>query len=180
MTTLHYDPWYEADLRRKKRMRDEYIKQNPYDYQQRNRPPFSPLGAPIEDPRAHPIGSHPAEGYYGIGHYDEQDGRNYTAEARADASWGRLNRAQFELEQGPHKYGSSRTEQYRPAGYYYDERTFVPGYQRTPELRSDQFYPTPTISHAEQEALNAENANRAFKQGVRNRLMTLMMGRMNR
>jgi len=49
------------------------------------------------------------------------------------------------------------------SGYYYPERQFVPGMQRTPELRSDQFYPAPTISPEEQ-----------FEMGVIHRLLNML------
>jgi|15BtaG_2_1085339.scaffolds.fasta_scaffold46095_1 hypothetical protein len=48
-------------------------------------------------------------------------------------------------------------------GYYYPERQFVPGMQRTPELRSEEFYPAPTISPKEQ-----------FEMGVIHRLLKML------
>ncbi len=48
-------------------------------------------------------------------------------------------------------------------GYYYPERQFVPGMQRTPELRSEEFYPPPTTSPKEQ-----------FEMGVIHRLLKLL------
>jgi len=127
----------------------------------------SPLGARVDDPRTtigfphqrrEVIGSSlnpsPAEGYYG------EIAPRHRRRAGVGVGYG----PKFNIKDG--------SESFR-------ERTFVPGYQRTPELRTDQFYPTPTISHAEQEAIDAENMTRKFERGVRNRLMGLMMERMN-
>ncbi len=125
----------------------------------------SPLGVLVDDPRtttgfAHQrrevVGSNlnpsPAEGYYG------------------EIAPHHRRRAPMGIGYGPTPSWSDDK--------FFRERTFVPGYQRTPELRTDQFYPTPTISHAEQEAIDAENMTKRFESGVKNRLMRLMMERM--
>ena len=110
---------------------------------------------------------HPAAGYYG-------------ETSRGDILRARQNSPVFTIESGYDPVNLLDPEPQQDFRHRLPARQFIPGHQRTPELMSSQFYPAPTISHLEQEALSAENANRTFKQGVRNRLMPLMMGRMNR
>ena len=120
-------------------------------------------------PRYSPVEEqmHPAAGYYG-------------ETSRDDIIRARQSRPVFTIESGYDPVNSLDPEPQQDFRHRLPVRQFIPGHQRTPELMSSQFYPAPTISHLEQEALNSENATSAFKQGVRNRLMTLMMGRMNK
>ena len=83
--------------------------------------------------------SHPAIGYYG-----EPDLRGLNFKDRAE-------------------FMTPRFDDVDESGYYYPERQFVPGMQRTPELRSEEFYPSPTISPKEQ-----------FEMGVIHRLLKML------
>lgn len=88
--------------------------------------------------RAHDA-SHPAIGYYG-----EPDLSALEFKDRAE-------------------FMTPRFDDVDESGFYYPERQFVPGMQRTPELRSEEFYPPPTINPKEQ-----------FEMGVIHRLLKLL------
>ena len=91
----------------------------------------------------------------------------------------RTNRGDFVRDRGHPRY-SPVEEQMHPAAGYYGETS------RDDIIRARQSRPVFTIEsgHDPVNLLDPEpqqeNATSAFKQGVRNRLMTLMMGRMNK